>query len=362
MKNRAHALAILLAIAGVLIACNLPMASKKATATPTPKIKVSPIRPTIIPIITATPMPPTAQPTNTAKPNTPTATKAATSTPAPTLTPTRPPTPTKRPTPAWKKIVFARGAISWSGAVPPNGGFVFFALGGQSAEILVTTHDGKPANAALALSGADGSVYQTYNIGRPDWRGMLPKSQNYYIAIAAPNGTSGLKLTLTIYPPMRQRKEESNSQFGFVVDYDAKTAKKELPGYFENEIFGVRLTDNALYKNTNLQEAFFVISRENLRSRNACLNTRPDAGEVDDRGVWRVNAIDYRYYHTEEGAAGHFYKSELFRTYVRNTCLTVRLFTHETDIGNYASGTVKAYNRKRVLAELKRIFFTLRWP
>ena len=353
MKRR-YVLFALFAALVVLVACNLPTVGKKATpARPT----IGPSWPTAAPLIT-----PTAVPSPTTPPTSP-------PTPTPTALPptaTQPPTPSSIPptaTPAVTRIRFAPGAISWTATLPKNAGkYVFYAAAGQSTEILVLKPDGKPAAAALAFWGADGTVYQTYNIGRPDWRGMLPKTQDYYISIAAPGGTAGLRLVLTIYPPMQQRKRVSNSALGFVLNYDAAISKAALPGYFDNEIVGIQLTLPGLFKGTNLQEAYFVISREDITGRDACMNTPPASGEVEVRGSWRVNGIDYTHYYTEEGAAGNIYKAELFRTYVRNTCLTVRLFTHETDIGNYGSGQVKPYDRKRTLGELKRIFFTLRWP
>ena len=276
--------------------------------------------------------------------------------------PARTPAFTQRPAPAWGKIAFAKGAISWKSKIPPKvGGYVFHAMAGQGAEILVTRPDGRPADAALSLAGSDGTVYQSYDINRPNWRGILPKTENYRIEIAVQGTTNGTELKVTIYPPMRQRKEEFNSRLGFLVSYDASVSHKALPRYFNNELLGILLTDKELYQKTNLQEAYFVISRENLQGRQSCLDAKPYAGEVEKQGTWRVNGIDYRHYHTEEGAAGNLYRTELFRTFVHSFCTTVRLFTHETDIGNYAHGQVKPYDRKRVIKELKQIFFTLRW-
>jgi len=277
--------------------------------------------------------------------------------------PTSTPSVILRPVRAWEKIVFEKGAISWSARISPKiQGYFFFAFAGQSAEILVIKSDGRLANVTLALSGADGSVYQAHNLGRADWRGLLPKTQNYYITIAAPHKATGTELRVTIYPPMRKHMEEFNSQLGFVVSYDTTIWRKSLPGYFDNEVFGLLLTDNRLYENTNLQEVYFVISREDLLEKGACLEAKPQAGETEERGIWRVNKIDYRYYHTEEGAAGNLYRTELFRTFVHNRCIIVRLFTHETNIGNYFSTQVKSYRRKKVIDELKQIFYTLRWP
>ncbi|GEM_PF-666884 len=259
------------------------------------------------------------------------------------------------------RIQFASGAITWQAPVNASGNYVFGAMQEQSAEMLVL-HGDQPADAALALAAPNGQPLQTYNIGRPDWRGMLPQTGDYHISIAAPHGTAGLTLRVTIYPPLRQPQAVTDTGVGFKVLYDRAIAHRQLPGYFPHEVFGVLLAAGDFYTNTNLSEAYFVISLEDYHDRDTCLNAPPDAAEVNALGTWRVNNVDYRYYHTEEGAAGSLYQSEFFRTYVHTRCITVRLFTHETNIGNYDSGSVTPYDRQRVLSELKRIFFTLRWP
>ncbi len=355
--------AFVLLLAAGLASCTLPSAGNPSPTVAPPPTATAPPPPPTAPPPTPTAPPP---PPPTAPPPTPTAPPPPPPTPtAVPPTPTPPPPPTATPTPAPQnqetRIQFAPGAISWQAPITGGGSYVFGAMQGQSAEILVL-HNGQPADAALSFAAPDGQPLQTYNIGRPDWRGVLPQSGDYHLAIAAPNGLQGLTLRVTIFPPMQQPQTVTDTGVGYRVTYDQAISHQQLPGYFQGEVFGVLLASNDFYMTTNLSEAYFVLSLESYTDPDTCLNAPPDAGEIEAIGTWRVNNVDYRYYHTEEGAAGSLYQSEFFRTYVHLRCVTVRLFTHETNIGNYDPGTVTPYDRERVINELKRIFFTLRWP
>ncbi len=258
------------------------------------------------------------------------------------------------------RIKFAKGAISWQGAVnSASAAYVFYAAKGQSVEILLTQGN-QPANAVLTLKGADGKVLQDANVHRPDWRGVLPKTQDYHLQISAPNGTSGLTLTVTIYPLPQEPKQVQDTGVGYRLVYDGKYFHPEKPGYFANEIFGLNLAYKEFFMNTNLEEAYYVMSLEPINDPKVCLNTPPEDIAADAIDTWRVNGVDYRHYHSAEGAAGNFYTSEVFRTYVHLRCVTVYLFTHTTDVT--VNDNVTPYDEKGVMDELKRVFYTLVWP
>ena len=279
---------------------------------------------------------------------------AATPTPAPTS----PPTPQSNET----RIQFAAGAITWQAPITGNGNFVFNAMQGQSAEILVL-QGGQPADAALAMAAPNGQPLQTYNIGRPDWRGVLPQSGDYHLSIAAPHGLAGMTLRVTIYPLPREPKPVTDTGVGFTLTYDGRYFHPQKPGVFPNEVFGLNLAYKDFFMNTNLQEAFFVMGLESINNADSCLNTPPEGIAIQSAvGTWRVNGVNYRYYIGDEGAAGNFYHADIFRTYIHSRCITVYLYTHTTNINNYTPGSVTPYDKKGVLAQFKRVFFTLQWP
>ena len=345
--RKTYFLGLFLIVAMVLAGCNLPTAGG---GQPTAASPTQVTFPTATTPPTAPPAPPTAPPPiPTAIPSSPTPLP-------PTATPTRLPKPEI-------PIRFAPGAIHWQAPLEPRApGYVFWAMQGQSAEILVLQGD-QPASAALSLAAPDGQPLQTYNIGRPDWRGVLPQTGDYHLAIAAPGGLNGLTLQVTIYPLPTQPHSVTNANLGFTLTYDGAYFQPQKPDLFGNEVLGLRLTPNRFYDHTNLQDAYFVLSLESYTDADTCLNAPPEDMAIQNAvGTWRVNGIDYRYYIGGEGAAGNFYDADIFRTFVHNRCITVYLFVHSTDIGNYTPGTVTAYDKQGVADQLKRVFFTLQWP
>ncbi len=342
---------VLLAL--ILVGCNLPTAGQTPPSAPTTAPQPSPLPPASP---TAAPSNPTAIPTPippTAPPPTPTPI------PPTPLPPTATPAPTQNPA---TRIQFAAGAITWQAPITGSGTFVFNAMQGQSTEILVL-QGGHPADAALALAAPNGQPLQTYNIGRPDWRGVLPQSGDYHLSIAAPHGLAGLTLRVTIYPLPKEPKPVTDTGVGFTLTYDGRYFHPQKPGVFSNEVFGLNLAYKDFFMNTNLSEAYFVIGLEPFHDADTCLNAPPEGIAIQNAvGTWRVNNVDYRYYIGDEGAAGNFYHADIFRTYIHKRCVTVYLYTHSTDIGNYTPGSVTPYDKKGVQAQLKRVFFTLRWP
>ncbi len=258
------------------------------------------------------------------------------------------------------RIKFAKGAITWQDSVNATD-YVFYAAKGQSVEILLTQGD-QPADAVLTMTGADGKVLQAADVNRSDWRGVLPKTQDYHLHINAASGMGGMILRVTIYPLPKEPKRVQDTGVGYRLIYDGVYFHPEKSGYFQNEVFGLSLADADFFMNTNLEEAYYIMALEPIHDVNICVNTPPEDLAVDVIDVWRVNGVDYQHYHSEEGAAGNIYEAEVFRTYIHHRCMTVYLFTHAGNVSNFDSGMVTPYDRKRVMDELKRVFYTLVWP
>jgi len=230
---------------------------------------------------------------------------------------------------------------------------------GQSVEILVQEGD-QPADAALALAAPNGEPLQTYNIGRPDWRGVLPQSGDYQLSIAAPNGVQGLTLIVTIYPLPGDPQPITDTNIGFHLVYDGHYFMPEPSSMSPNEVVRLNLIYTDFLMNTNLEEAYFIMGLEPYNNADSCLNAPPEGIAIQEvMDPWRVNGVDYRYYKGHEGAAGHAYSEDIFRTYVHNRCVTVYFFTNTVNAA--VSGTTP-YDEKDVMDEFKRVFFTLQWP
>ncbi len=260
------------------------------------------------------------------------------------------------------RIQFASGAIQWQSPVAPQASYVFGAAQGQSTEILVL-QNGQPANAALALAAPDGQPLQTYNVGRPDWRGVLPQNGDYHLSIAAPNGVSGLTLVVTIYPLPSEPHPVTDTGVGYTLTYDGAYFYPQQAGFFPNEVFSLNLAYDDFFAHTNLSEGYFIMGLEPINDADTCLNTPPEASITDAVDTWRINGVDYRHYTSEDAGAGNIYAADIFRTYVHSRCITVYLFTHSTNINNYdPSAGIHPYDATAVMDQFKRVFFTLQWP
>lgn len=261
------------------------------------------------------------------------------------------------------RIRFASGAISWQTRLHTPRRYVFEAMRGQSTEILVLS-GGRPAKALISLKSPDGESLQGYDVGRPDWRGVLPESGDYHLEVAVPKDSRELTLLVIIYPPLRQPRFVENSMYGFRLAYDAEYFQTQAPAN-EGEGLRLKLIYPGLLNNTNLRESYFTIKEERSLSDNAysCMNTLP-GGFAQMRAVdtWRVNGVEYRHYQGGDAGAGHFYFTDIFRSYVHHHCMTVSLYLHRVHVGSSTEGNISPYNYHGAEGQLRRVFCTLQWP
>jgi hypothetical protein len=84
--------------------------------------------------------------------------------------------------------------------------FVFRVLAGQTLTVNATAPQTK---LLLAISGEDGQVLKSAGVGSANWSGILPATQDYFLAISAENGAATpftLQITLSpIAPPQASR-------------------------------------------------------------------------------------------------------------------------------------------------------------
>lgn len=106
--------------------------------------------------------------------------------------------------PSARRIQFAPGSSSatlW-GSLSPNGldSYVLTALAGQTMTVDVIPTSGQPL---LSISGANGEVLKSAGVGSPSWSGILPLTQDYFIAVSAAGGGSAVNYTLQVTIPPR---------------------------------------------------------------------------------------------------------------------------------------------------------------
>lgn len=105
--------------------------------------------------------------------------------------------------PSTRRIQFTPGSSSatlW-GSLSPNGidAYVLTALAGQTMTVDVIPTSGQPL---LSISGANGEVLKSAGAGSPNWSGVLPLTQDYFITVSA-EGSSAVNYTLQVTIPPR---------------------------------------------------------------------------------------------------------------------------------------------------------------
>ena len=292
----------------------------------------------------------------------------------PTVAPTLTSHPAPQPTPTTavgvvptlgpeQRIMFAPGAIRWSRVLSDGeNAFVFRASQGQSAIIALT---GSNSGVSLALTDPSGKPLQTFQDGYSEWMGMLPSTGDYHIGLAIPQGVSGLKLEVTIYPPLTSPQRVVNSDAGYSLMYDKtvfQPGEAVLPSPTSEGAFLSIVVVSPKFKNTNLGGASITLDDAPPDDPDHCLNTPPYNTHPPSKGnkVVRINGVQYRRFVDSEGAAGSFYYSDAFRAAVRGRCLTVRFDVQEYDIGAL-DDSVSEYDSQALWDELWRVLLTLRW-
>ena len=122
---------------------------------------------------------------------------------APTATPLPPTaTPVAGVTPTPERVAFAPGATSatLSGEVswPEQKEYVLRALAGQTMSVEIVSPDGL---ANFAIVGEDGMPYKRLVNEDRSFSFVLPATQDYFITVARPEGSSTYTLTITITSP-----------------------------------------------------------------------------------------------------------------------------------------------------------------
>lgn len=119
-------------------------------------------------------------------------------------------------------------------------------------------------------------------------------------------------------------------------------------------IAGVKLTlPLAMATGTNLS-ADSGISIEQLPRANNCTGDIYLAANVRPKKIVE-GAVTYSLATSSEGAAGNVYEEWIYAVASSSPCTAVRYFLHSTQVGNYATGTVRAFDRAALLAEFDKI-------
>lgn len=265
-----------------------------------------------------------------------------------------------------ERIEFEPGATQWNTQIERAPGapnmFVLRALRGQTMQISALP----VYTARLKIFGADGAEIAGYTPYITSfWRGQLPRSQDYFIELDLESYfacTSCAALTLTVaiapsgqasqsfdYVDGARRFELTYSDY-FVVDDNPP------PYYRDKSVFSLLLIESEYYDQTNLNEAYFIItaSKEPQEIANCTLTGPP----IQGKGEVRVNNVDYQWMDQINGGAGNIWQEISYMTIYGETCFHVIFFLHSHHAENY-DPPVSDFDADGVIAKLTEVFDSL---
>ena len=113
------------------------------------------------------------------------------------------------------------------------------------------------------------------------------------------------------------------------------------------------------YRGTNYSEASTTLSVASV-SEEQCKQKFPNPSEPPEvpRRIKLGNHMFYRVTQSE-GAAGNFYDSTTYHTFHDGKCYQFVTVIHTLNINNFDKGTVKAFNDKKLSAEMRAIVRSL---
>ena len=121
------------------------------------------------------------------------------------------------------------------------------------------------------------------------------------------------------------------------------------------EIRGVAFhIPRSMARGTNLSANLTALSVESMSGPGRC-----EAGRFlsDPQNIHSIveNATIYSIAESQDAGAGNRYEEIVFALVGSSPCLGIRYFIHSTNIANYDPGTVREFDRPKLLAEFDRI-------
>lgn len=106
---------------------------------------------------------------------------------------------------------------------------------------------------------------------------------------------------------------------------------------------------------TNLSDESYL-SVETLPGTGTCTADK-FLDDADEAGVHteKDNGITYSVEHGNDAGAGNFYEETVYAVQGSYPCLAIRYFIHSTNIENYPPGTVKEFDKTKLLATFDKM-------
>ncbi len=167
----------------------------------------------------------------------------------------------------------------------------------------------------------------------------------------SPNSTSGWK-------------KYKNKDMGFSIEYPQGYTVNDSYVYTflgeGKEIHGVSFTiPESFARGTNLSGETYI-SVERISSNGGCYANNFLYGEARDSTAIE-NGITYNIENSSDAATGNYYEETVYATSSGGYCYAIRLFIHSTQILNYDPGTVKEFDRNKLVDIYNKMRSTLRF-
>jgi hypothetical protein len=244
--------------------------------------------------------------------------------------------------------------------------YLLDALAGQVMSISILPEISEQQGAfQLEIRGQDGVVLcpvKDYECAF--WRGVLPSSQGYFITVTA-QASSTFTLHVVINPPgvANQHFDYKDSQGRFTLSYTDYFVPAHYIGgsisKFEPELT-LEFIDSQQYVQTNLSEAYFLFGlSDDPQQVSTCTQPVSLGGPEAVVGEVEINGIKFTRSEAQGVGAGNIYEQIYHRAAHNGVCYEITFFIHYTNIGNYAAGTVKEFDRAALLQKFEVTLSTL---
>jgi hypothetical protein len=244
--------------------------------------------------------------------------------------------------------------------------YLLYALEGQVMSISILPENNEQLGAfQLEIEGQNGEVLcPVKDYGCAFWRGALPASQGYFITVTA-QASGKFTLHVVINPPgsANQYFDYFNPQRKLALSYSDLFAPAHYVGgsisKFEPELT-LEFIDSQQYVQTNLSEAYFLLGlSDDPQQVSTCTQPISLGGPETVVGEVEINGITFTRSEVQGAAAGNIYEQIYHRAAHNGVCYEITFFVHYANIGVYAPGTVKEFDRAVLLQKFDQILSTL---
>lgn len=197
------------------------------------------------------------------------------------------------------------------------------------------------------------------------WRGVLPSTQDYLLALIASGDARDFTLRVAINPPgmATQSLVYENIYRNASLSYTDMFAPALFPNGQVTKIkpeLALQFIDTQSFVNTNLLEAYFLFgSSTDPQVISTCTEIASFGGPETVVGNVTINGVTLTKSQATGVGAGNVYEQTYYRTVHNGTCYEITYFIHYGNIGNYDPGTVKEFDRAGLLQKFEDILATV---